>query len=401
MMRLPSFIAGLLACLPALAAPPALEWDPADHGADIVASGASLVRNPPHGSVWEMARSSTSQSTGVRTAQIAVDSTGACDNIMVGVANGAARVGESLGASANSIGYWSNGNTFVNGAKGSVMPPAYGAGDTVAIQVDFDAQSVKFRKNAGAWSDAVPTAALGADLYVAASFCMYGDAPTPNGVHIVSDDWNDFSEPTINVVAVGDSITLRGVVLRNYVPRLKDELWSARKHSARMQRFAMNGASWDYAWPDAGYPFTLLQDGPVRVDPARSRLPNWLVAFAGTNGIAIAQHSAADEYARLQDYVRARLAAGWEAARIIIVTMMPRTGVAESTRRSYNALIAADPAGLGYKVARLDLDPVIETMDATNFPDGVHPSDALHARIAQIVARLISEPVDANPAARP
>src|ERR1051325_9087432 len=156
MMRLPNLVAALVASLPALAAPPPLEWDPADHGADIVASGASLVRNPPHGSVWEMARSTTSQSTGLRTVQIAVDSTGACDNIMVGVANGAARVGESLGANANSIGYWSNGNTFVNGAKGGVMPGAYGSGDTVAIQVDFDAKSVRFRRNASDWSDAVP-----------------------------------------------------------------------------------------------------------------------------------------------------------------------------------------------------------------------------------------------------
>lgn len=400
MARITSLLAGLLASSCALAAPPPLAWDPADHGGDIVASGASLVRNPPGGSVWEMARSSTTQSTGVRTVQIAVDSTGTCDNIMVGVANGAARIGDSLGADTNSIGYWSNGNTFFNGTKSPAAPGAYSARDTVGIQVDFGAKTARFQKNGGPWSADVSTAPLGPDVYVAASFCMYGDRPTQNGVHIVSDDWNDFFEPTINVVAVGDSITLNGLALRSYVWRLKDELWNSRRHSARVQRFAMNGASWDFAWVSAGYPYSLLQDAPIRVDTARSRLPNWLIAFAGTNGIALAQHSATDEYARLQDYVRARIAAGWAPARIIVCTMLPRNGIAESTRQSYNALIVADGGHLGYRAARLDLDPVLEALNATNYPDGVHPTDALHARIAQVIAALIVDTPAANPAAR-
>jgi len=107
----------------------------ADHASEIVASGSSLVRHPPNGSVWQAARSATSQSTGVRTVQIAVDSTGACNNIMVGVANGMAKMVEPLGATTNSIGYWSSGNTFFNNEKGAVVPEAYGAGDTLGIQV--------------------------------------------------------------------------------------------------------------------------------------------------------------------------------------------------------------------------------------------------------------------------
>jgi hypothetical protein len=48
---------------------------------------------------------------------------------------------------------------------------------------------------------------------------MYvGDVGTVS-LRIVSDTWNDFTGPTINIAAVGDSITLTGGVLRSYLGR--------------------------------------------------------------------------------------------------------------------------------------------------------------------------------------
>jgi hypothetical protein len=125
-----------------------------------------------------------------------------------------------------------------------------------------------------------------------------------------------------------------------------------------------------------------------------------LVLFAGTNGIAIAGHSGEVEYAGLRHYIRDRIAAGWHPSQIIVCTMLPRAGVAESTRAAYNALITSDPGGLGYKVARLDRDAMLETMSAANYPDGTHPAEELHARIALIVAALIPENAVTNPLSR-
>ena len=388
-------LAELATCLCACAAPPALEWDPADHGSDMVASGRALVRNPPGLTTWQTARSRTSQSGGVRTVHIAIDDPAL--GTMVGVTNGRTSVALSLGEDGNSIGYWSVGATRMN--LTGVSLPAFAAGDVVGIQADLDAHVVRFRRNDAEWSSPFSIASLGPDVYVGAS--VYVGADRTGSLRIVSDDWNDFRAPTVNVVAAGDSITLNGAVLRTYVPRIGDELWTARRHWARTQQFAANGVSWNYAWPFAGYPRTLIDDGPLRVDTARTSLPNWLIAFAGTNGIAIARHSAADEYSALQAYVRARIAAGWKPSQIIVCTMLPRAGVAEDVRRSYNALIVADTANLGYHVARLDLDPALETLDATNYPDGTHPSDAMHARIARVIAPLIEDSTAASPSARP
>jgi lysophospholipase L1-like esterase len=377
----------LVASLAAGAAPPSLEWDASDHGGNMVASGARLIRNSPFGSPWQTARSIISQSGGVRTVEIAIESMDD-GQVMVGIANGKASIEAPLGVDSNSLGYWSNGNTWFKGAWGSVVPGSFSAGDVVGLQVDFRAKTVIFRKNSGAWSLPSSIEALGPDVYISASVYVASES-TPS-LRIISDDWIDIAEPSLNILVVGDSISLTGGVLKTYVARLGDEFQAQRSGWPNIRRFAINGASWDYAWPSSGYPFTLLQDFPRRVVPAMSTtLPNWLIMFAGTNGLAIAQHGAAAESASLQAYVITAIAAGFAPDHIIVPTMLPRAGVSDAERAAYNAAIVDHAERLGYRVARLDLDPHLgapgATGDATLFLDGIHPTDAGHDIVKSII----------------
>lgn len=370
------------------AAPPSLQWDASDHGGELVVSGGSLARMSNFGPAWETARSFTPQTSGVRTVTFGIDTLLAPASLMVGVTNGITPISASLGSSANSVGYWSNGNTLVNGAFG-VFVGAYSPGDTVGVQADLDANTVKFSHNGGAWSSAISIAAMGSNVYVGASAFVY-----PSGqaaLHIVFDDWNDFPEPTVNGVFVGDSITLNGATQETYVYRIRDDLLAQRKAWARVQRFAMNGASWDYAWPPSGYPYTLTQDRPLRVDVARSStLPNKLVTFAGTNGLVIANHSAAYECARAQDYWSGAITAGWLATEMAVVTTLPRSGLSETVRTAYNSCLVTAATTYGLAIVRLDLNPVIGCPTChTTFPDGIHPPDSGQQIIANEVEAVL------------
>jgi len=384
-----SILAGLLVALGALAAqaaPPTVQWDLADHGPQMIVSGGSITLSSSS-TGWETARSLRPQSSGMRTVHIAVDNIGG-GQVAIGIANGKTQLVTQIGQDINSVGYLSTGNTLANGAWGGDSPGPYTTGDVVGVRVDFAAHTVKFQRNGGKWSFPMSIALLGPDAFVAVSM-QYGVGPAPQ-LHVASDDWSDFSEPTLNLIAVGDSISLTGGVMRTYLPRLAEMIRIDRKGWARTHRFAVNGASWDFAWEPSGYPYTLAEDMPRRVVPALSpTLPNWVIAFAGTNGIALARRDADYEYSRLQAYVSALNAAGVPASQIVVPTMLPRGGIPESTRAAYNAAIVADPARLGYRVARLDLDPDVGAAGQVTNPnwyrDGVHPTDAGHEAIARII----------------
>jgi hypothetical protein len=289
------------------------------------------------------------------------------------------------------VAYWSIGNTTFNGTWAGVVPDAFGAGDVVGVQVDFASQAVRFRKNGAEWSPPLGIATLGPDVYVATSLYA-GSTGTPS-LRIISDDWIDPVAPTLNIIVVGDSISLAGGVLKTYAVRLSEEFQAQITGCAAVHRLAMNGASWDYAWPGSGYPLTLLEDFPRRVIPAMSdTLPNWLILFAGTNGLAIANHDAAYEFAKFQSYLSMAVAAGFAPDHIIVPTMLPRVGVSESERGAYNAAILAGAGRMGYRIARLDLDPRIGVASAPGDPvlflDGVHPTDTGHEIIKDIIYAL-------------
>ena len=204
--------------------------------------------------------------------------------------------------------------------------------------------------------------------------------------------WNDrWARPlTRNIVAHGDSISLTSGCNKTYLPRLPALLTG----NTRWIRCGANGHSWAYAWPSSGYAYTMMQDAPLRVDPQRISVPNWLIAFAGTNGIILGGHSAATEAADAATYLDARIAAGWDATKIVVCTMLPRTGDNDATRAAYNTALVSAANARGCKLARLDLDATIGPDGAdtnlTYFSDGTHPTDAGHAIIATLIAAQIS-----------
>jgi lysophospholipase L1-like esterase len=371
------------------ASPPTIIFAPTDHTAQIAVSAGTAVRTNNLGGYWNVARSDTAQSVGVRYVEFQIDNLGGTFGVSVGVASGAAPLNQRVGYDMNGVAYWSGGNTIKNNTWAGVMPPAYVAGDHIGMWVDFGAHTVKFARLPDPPSAPLDITSLGPDVFVAVTL---GEAP--GAIHVVADSWNDFTEPTINLIGHGDSLSNIAGVQRGYLPRLADLIRSNGKGWARWTRAGINGASWDYAWPQAGYPYTLTQDIAQRVIPALSpNLPNWVIAWAGTNGFALEFHNAATEYAKLQADVNALIAAGVPARQVVVPTMLPRNGVSETTRTAYNALIVGDAGGLGYTVAPFHLDPIYgvagANTDPLKYPDGVHPVDAAHAIFAQILYALI------------
>lgn len=386
------YLATLFVAFAASAAPPALVWSATDHSAQAGTSGQTVTRvGVPFGHTWDSARSDTPQTAGVRTITFRVNEIGPT-GVQVGLANGKESITAQIGSDSNGLAYRQNGNVLKGNAWVGVvpLPPTFTTGDVLGMQVDFGVRTVRFSANASAWSGAIDFTSLGQHVFVTASV---GSSPTGapvSSLTVVSDDWNDFQAPTLNLIFHGDSLTLDGNVDEPYGPRLAELILANRTGWASWTKAGINGASWNFAWSQAGYPYTLTQDIAQRVIPALSAsIPNWVIAWAGTNGFALGFHSVATEYASLQADVNALIAAGVPANHIIVPTMLPRTGLSETTRTAYNAAIVADAGAIGYKVARFDMDPtygqVGDNADPAKYPDGVHPIDAAHVIFAQTI----------------
>lgn len=120
----------------------------------------------------------------------------------------------------------------------------------------------------------------------------------------------------------------------------------------------------------------MLQDGAL-VDAARTAGAK-LSIWAGTNGFALAGHSAATEYANFQTYIAARLAGGWAADDITVATMLPRNpDVSSPTRATFNASLVGGQATYGYRLARVDLDSRIG-VDSANTDTTYYQGDLIH-----------------------
>lgn len=378
-------------------------WSPTDHGQFVaITSGNSIAtRSSTTGNAYYLTRSDLAQTSGVRYVEFAILEVGdgAFVPMDVGVCNGVAVVNNYTGNDNNALGYRPSGALIKNALQvGSTT--AYTTGDIIGMLVDFTARTVKFRKNGAAFSSAIDVTSLGSDLFAC---CSLENGATFSSVQLNavssypagSSAWTDtplFPGAALNIVAHGDSISLTSTVQRTYLPRLAALIQANGVGVASWTRCGINGASWNYAWPSAGYPSTLIEDAVLRVDPARVvSLDNWLICFAGTNGLlsTLGAHSAATEYANFQTYIAARIAAGQDMAKTIACMMLPRTGMSEATRTTYNASLVSGAATYGYKLARLDLNPNIgaagQNLDLTWFQDGTHPTDAGHAVIAQII----------------
>ena len=161
--------------------------------------------------------------------------------------------------------------------------------------------------------------------------------------------------------------------------------------------FGINGQSFDYVYPVApSNNFgTLAADALGRVDWVLSNTgTKYLVIFAGTNGIHLKRNSGATEAALALAYVDARITAGWTAANICLVTMLPRQGQYESERTMFNAALRTGAAVRGVKLADLDMTALGAAGAEFNvalYQDLIHPTAAGHMTIADtITAALFS-----------
>lgn len=195
--------------------------------------------------------------------------------------------------------------------------------------------------------------------------------------------------PSIVLASHGDSIS-RDLERSNYLFVVWTNIVSGVGIAPRFAQRGINGISFDYRWPSEPYTATMIEDALLAVDNVQySGATNWLVVFAGTNGIALGLHSAATEYANFKTYIAARIAAGWSADRIVAVTCLPRNGINNTIRDAFNASMAGDDGGYGYRLARVDLNTDIgengDNLDTTYYYDGIHPTEAGHAIIASVI----------------
>jgi hypothetical protein len=201
------------------------------------------------------------------------------------------------------------------------------------------------------------------------------------GGQLVSYDPTDY-----NFVAHGDSITNFGA--GNYVERLIEliELERPTAFTITSTVRGVNGASWNYAWSSGDPIISLMDDAPAEVDAAfEPGRRNILLLFAGTNGMqpGLGDQSAADEYADFEDYLAARLLAGWEAENIYVLTALPRSSSSGTRIVDYNTLLVAGAVTHGYKIVYVASDPRWAVGGANYISDGTHPTALGHRVIAQ------------------
>lgn len=159
-----------------------------------------------------------------------------------------------------------------------------------------------------------------------------------------------------------------------------------------MVQLGISGQGFNYVYPvypSSTFP-NLTVDAVNRVDPILSQTGSkYLIIFAGTNDIFLNGTSGANTWTLAETYINARISAGWTIANVCVGTMLPRQNAHESDRTAYNNAIRSNAAGMGYKVCDFAANTTIGEAGDENNPtyylDTIHPNDAGHAILAQIV----------------
>lgn len=197
-------------------------------------------------------------------------------------------------------------------------------------------------------------------------------------------------------MAHGDSITVdQGV--DNYNVVVRNTVDTEEPVAVTLLQSGINGISWDFDWIGEPIVGTMITQAPTTIDPFLDGAVNqYLLLFAGTNGIAIAGHTAIREFDDFEFYLNDRIAAGWPLGKIVVCTMLPRELVSDVIRTDYNNLLIGGSATYGYQMARFDLDPNMgqagQDSDTNYYYDGVHPTVLGHQTLAGIVRPLIAVP---------
>jgi lysophospholipase L1-like esterase len=211
----------------------------------------------------------------------------------------------------------------------------------------------------------------------------------------VTIGWNEpdpahSTTPTLRLIAHGDSIVLGGGCRKRFAYQASLLITAETSDVAELFVEGINGAGFNYAWTDAGYPYTMTQDLSHRVEPLlATSLPVWVFVHAGTNSIVLGGMTGAQVYSNFQAYFSALTALGVSASHVVVGTMQPRGAGVETERGNFNTALVSGAAGLGHKLARIDSDPDIgqagQNTDTTYYQsDAVHWNDAGAAKAARI-----------------
>jgi hypothetical protein len=151
------------------ATPPDSTLDPANKSSNISLSNGNLTASSSTAS-WGSARGTIPAGAGVKHFDMTVN---AGAYAFIGVIGSAGNVNTYVGSDAHSWGWDSNGGTPVKFHSGAQVSygAAWGAGDTVRAEVDFDAGTISFCKwSGGAWvSQGVAYTGVSGALYPAIS----------------------------------------------------------------------------------------------------------------------------------------------------------------------------------------------------------------------------------------
>jgi lysophospholipase L1-like esterase len=196
--------------------------------------------------------------------------------------------------------------------------------------------------------------------------------------------------PTLRLIGHGDSLTLGGGCRKRFAYQAAALIAAETSDKAELFVAGINGVGFNYAWPSAGYPYTLTEDLSHRVQPLlATSLPVWIFVQAGTNSIVLGGMTGSQVYTNFQTYFAALTALGVTASRVIVGTMQPRGAGIETDRGNFNTALVNGAAGLGHKLARIDSDPDIgqagQNTNTTYYQaDAVHWNDAGAAKAARI-----------------
>jgi lysophospholipase L1-like esterase len=197
---------------------------------------------------------------------------------------------------------------------------------------------------------------------------------------------------SLMLVTHGDSITSdshpTADPTKNWSRILATAITARTGQAVTLQQRGIGGHSWNYAWGPSGNPNTLMQDAVINVDPYVSATA-LLAIFAGTNGLTLNGRTPAQEAADADTYIAARLAAGWVASNIYVLTMLPRESYAYSKQFQYCQALETICNTRGCKIVRLHEDGDIgfpeQQFAATWFADQIHPTILGHQAIAELV----------------
>jgi len=157
--------------------PPA--WNPGDKSAGIAVTGSGRIATASATVSYSSVRSVRSRGSGRWHFEATFNSVNSAQ-MGVGIANAGASLAAFIGANLNGVALFRDGSVYSNGS-GSGVGIVAGAGETVAVEVDFVGGNIYFQKVGGARTAGYPLSGLNAGPYFAAlTVAVTGEQVTLN-----------------------------------------------------------------------------------------------------------------------------------------------------------------------------------------------------------------------------